>query len=523
MSKNRQPQPRQPMKIGAIAEYMATATAEGVIPRRPFKAPDLPPGVVPRGEKMACDNVAATGNYGWLNAQQGWCGLGFPGYTYLSELAQRSEYRAPAEVTATELTRKWIRFTGADEDKLKELTQAFEDFGVREHFATMGEYDGLFGRGNLYVNIKGQDAPQSRRLPLVVDAENKGKTIAKGSLVGFKPIEPIWTTPSMYNSNDPTKPDFYKPDMWYVLGVPTHASRLLTFVSRPVPDILKPAYNFSGMSLSQLIEPYVVRWLKTVDSVNRLISNYSTSGIRTNLMATLEGGNGGDIFKRMQLFNQMRDNRGVLVLDKDSEEFFQFNAPLAGLGDLQAQAQEHMAAPTHIPLVKLTGITPSGLNASSEEDLIVWYDWIAALQNNFLSGHLRTVLKIVQCHLWGAPDADIKFEWIALNSPTTKEESEIRKADGDRDTAYVGGGIVSPDEVRERLRNDPNSGYTFIEGDAPLPPLEQEAGIMEEGKQADHERGEESAAEAHARNEESAAAQHKRDVALERAKPKPKG
>src|SRR5262249_13866582 len=111
--------------------------------------------------------------------------------------------------------------------------------------------------------------------------------------------EPIWTTPTVYNSIDPTDPDFYKPPAWYVLGRETHASRLLTFVSRPVPDILKPAYNFSGLSLSQLIEPYVVRWLKTVDSVNRLISNFSTSGLLTNMQASLdEDSTGAGLFKR---------------------------------------------------------------------------------------------------------------------------------------------------------------------------------------------------------------------------------
>jgi hypothetical protein len=70
------------------------------------------------------------------------------------------------------------------------------------------------------------------------------------------------------------------------------------------------------------------------------------------------------MLKRAQLFNMMRDNRGVMMLDKDSEEFFQHNTPLSSLTELQAQAQEHMAAPTHIPLVKLTGVTPAGLNAS---------------------------------------------------------------------------------------------------------------------------------------------------------------
>jgi phage-related protein (TIGR01555 family) len=495
-------------RFGEVLQALASATTEGTIPRRPFQAPALPPGIVPKNPPrgadgyMALDSGMAQANYGWLNNQPGYCGLGFPGYPYLAELAQRSEYRSPTETIAQEMTREWVNLTGGTEAELKELQQAMLDFGLRECFHDAQVYDGFYGRGQVYIDIKGQNGPRSRKLPLVVDDE--GATIKKGSLLGFKAIEPIWTTPYSYNSIDPTQPDFYKPAWWYILGQQTHSSRLLTFISRPVPDILKPAYNFSGMSLSQLIEPYVVRWLKTVDSVNRLLSNFSVSGIATNLQSMLEeDGGGSSLLKRAQLFNQTRDNRGVMLLDKDSEEFFQFNTPLGGLSDLQAQAQEHMAAPTHIPLVKLTGITPAGLNASADGEIKVFYDFIGACQSNHMDGHLRVALRLIQLNLWGKVNPKIKAEWIPLDSPTDKEESEMRKADGDRDTSYVGAGIVSPDEVRARLRMNPKSGYSFLQGQAPAAPLEQEHELGQEAAEADHARGEESA-EANAQREADA-------------------
>lgn len=488
--------------LAAIARDTASET-----PKRAHGAPLLPRGVVPKGARYALDSGGAQGMYGWLNGSPTMCGLGFPGYQYLAELAQRSEYRSPSETTATEMTREWGQFTGGSESKRKELTQAFEDFGVRENFRLMGINDGFFGRAQLYVVMKGQDTDQRRKLPLLVDE----KTITKGSLKGFKSIEPVWTTPYSFNSIDPTKPDFYRPDWWYVMGKQTHATRLLTFIGRPVPDILKPSYNFSGLSLSQMIEPYVQRWLKTVDSVNRLLSNFSTSGIATNMQATLTGGgNGEDVMKRAALFNLMRDSRGLLLLDKNSEEFFQFNTPLSGLAELQAQAQEHMAAPTHIPLVKLTGITPSGLNASSDGEIKVWYDFVGAEQENQYTPNLMVIARMLQLHLWGKIDETIKWEWTPLDSPTDKEESEMRKADAERDGAYVDRGVLSADEVRERLRSDPKSGYTGIKGDAPDLALEEHE-LGQAGAEADAERA-----------EGAAGNQHERDKELERIKAKNK-
>ena len=450
---------------------MALAAQQPKEERRPFSIPKLPPGVVPRGAKMALDS-AISPMLGWLNDQNGFCGMGFPGFTYLSELSQRSEYRSPAETYAFETTRTWITLTGADDKKLKELNQHIQKFKVRALLRNASLLDGFFGRAQIYIGIKGQGSDLARQKPLLIEPE----TIKQGSLEKLRLIEPVWTTPFMYNTNDPTRDDFYVPEAWYVLGKKTHSDRLLTFISHPLPDIVKPAYNFSGMSLIQLIEPYVKRWLKTVDSVNRLVSNYSVSCIKTNMMAQLEGaGDELQLSKRAQLFNIMKDNRGVMMLDKDSEDFFQVNTPLSGLSDLQAQAQEHMAAPTHIPLVKLTGITPSGLNASSEGELKVWYDYCDAYRTDFYDTHLTTILRLLQLDLWGTVDEAITYNWEPLDTPTQAELSKMRHQDAEADKIYFGdptNPVVSPDEVRVKLKNSKTSGYDQLTGNAPEPKKE---------------------------------------------------
>jgi uncharacterized protein len=487
-----------PSSLRAAADELALKFTAEAAPSRPHQFPALPPGVRPAGT-IAMDN-AANNLFGYLNTPgSGFCGLGFPGYPYLAELSQRSEYRAPVETIANEMTREWIKLKGSDEVKLKELKQSLIDFSVREKFRLATIHDGEFGRGQIYINIKGQNNPNRRKQPLKVTPQ----TIKKGDLVGFQNIEPMWTTPYMYNSNDPTQPDFYRPDTWYVMGVATHADRLLTFIARPLPDMLKPSYNFGGLSLIQLTEPYVNRWLKVVDGVSRIITSFSMTYIATDMQATLGNAGGADtLAQRARLFNLMRDNRGIGFINKDSEEFGQLNTPLSGLHELQAQAQEHMAAPTHIPLVFLTGITPSGLNASSDGEIKVFYNWIAGEQENFFAGHLRTVLEILQLHLWGEIDEDIAFEFVPLDAPTDAEAATIRKTDAEAISILVTNAIVSPDEGREKLKADENAGFTFLSGDAPTPMLDE------------HELGEESAELTHGRNEETAQAEHERNLEL---------
>ena len=464
----------------AALEKFASSEVEPV--RFEVKAPVLMPGVVPESAKadpayMALDSLSVAATYAYAN--ECYFGAGFPGYPYLADLTQRSEYRSPTETTATEMTRKWIKIVsqgdGDNSEKVEQLDAWFKKHNIRDLFRVAAEQDGFFGRAQIFIDIDGT-SDEAKKLPLVIDKA----TIKKGSVNGFKNIEALWTTPYAYNSTDPMAKDFYKPKSWFVLGKQIHASRLITMIAREVPDLLKPAYNFGGMSMSQLMQPYVNAWLRTRDSVSDLLHSFSISGLSTDMSSTLQGGNGDDLFKRAKLFNQIRDNRGLMLTDKETEEFFQFNTPLSGLSDLQAQSQEHMAAPSHTPLVKLLGITPTGLNASTDGEIKVYYDYITAQKENIFTQPLHKILKIAQLDVFGDIDDAISFEYEPMEEMDGTELSTIRKSDADAGVAYIAAGVISPEEERLRLASDPHSGYNSIEAEnLPEVPENPDAGAEE--------------------------------------------
>lgn len=464
-----------------VSDSLLAQLGSAVVVRRPVRPYVAPPGVIPDEATIAKHNAMDHGGKpylamdaapppfsGWLNQQN--CGLGFPGYAFLSELAQRSEYRSPSETIANEMTRKFIKFVSRSKnpkaaEKFKKLEAAFKKYDVRQIWRKSLELDLFMGRSQIYIDIDGSDDDVVKAQPLVVDP----KTIKKGSLRGFKVIEPIWTSPLTYNSSDATAPDFYRPQAWYILGKRIHHTRLITIISRPVPDMLKPAYNFGGISLTQLMEPYVLRWLKTVDSVNKIINNFSVLILKSNLSTILQGKvlDGQGILNRAKLFVSTRDNQGLTLLDKNSEEMDQIAVPLASLPELQAQAQEHMAAPSHVPLVKLTGITPSGLNASSEGEITVFHEFIGAEQENFIEPGLDVMFDLIQINEFGEIDEDLDYEFVPLVEATTKEVAEVRKANGEMIAGFITSGVIDPDEGREFLRMDADSGWGHLQGEAP--------------------------------------------------------
>ncbi len=462
------PAPAKPRGTGL--RRAANRAKEGASPAKsytfPVKPPELMPGVAPAG--VAAPVMSMDANPYTFAAQQ-FPGGGFPGFAYLSQLATRAEFRQMASALATELTREWLEFTSKQDDdtdtaeKIKLIEAEFKRLNVRAAIQTGAEHDCYFGRAQIFLEIAGAD----RSTPLILDP----RTIKKGSFTRIVPVDAVWTTPAGYNALDPVAPDFYKPSKWFMLGQEVHASRLMTVVSRPLPDILKPAYNFAGMSLSQLAEPYVDNWLRTRQSVSDLLNNFSITALATSMDQVLQGeDDGADLMSRAELFTATRSNKGLMLLDKEREELVQVNTPLSGLHELQAQSQEQMCSVSRMPAIVLTGISPSGLNASSDGEIRIFYDWVAAQQEAHWREPLEVILKAVQLSLFGEIDPDIGFTFTPLYQMTPKEESEIRLSDSQADCAYIAAGVVDPSEVRERLARDPNSGYQSLDTSVELVP-----------------------------------------------------
>ena len=426
-------------------------------------APDIHPSVAPIEARVAMD--------GFCSEMQGYVGMQpqfdswFLGYQHLAIMAQSSSYRAVAETNAEEMTRKWGRIKGGDPKKMLEIEAEMERLGVRDLFRKHIENDHLYGGSQLFIRIKGQEDKKS--LPLLLTKQG----IKKGDLEGFTVIEPMWTMPAEYNSIDPLAPDFYQPTKWWVMGNTVHSDRLLTLIMRPVPDMLKPAYNFRGVSMSQLMRPFVERFQRTVDSISKSVENYSLTGIKVDMSNILSGADGGSnqLMARLKIFAHNRNNNGLMVTDVSSqEEFFQFNTPLSTLDALLSIFHEMIATPAKIPLVKLLGLTPSGLNANSDGEIRVYYDHISAMQEAHLLPQLNVILKLVQLNLYGKVDEDIFFKFDSLYQLNEVEQAAANLTKAQTDQIYMQEGVLDNDEVREIMNEDEDGAYTGkLEGKAP--------------------------------------------------------
>lgn len=442
--------------LSMILDYIRGNVAKVSPYTYPIQPPILHDRVVPKGITAP---ILAQDSDIYTYASNQFPGGGFPGYPHLAGLSTRPEYRLMVSALSFELTREWVEITSPnDEQKIKEIGEEFKRLHVREAFRKIAEHDAYFGRGQMFISLKNHDISE----PLIIDK----RTIKPKSLEAIRIIEPIWTTPSAYNTNDPLGPNYYIPQSWYVMGQTVHSSRLCSVITREMPDILKPSFNFGGISLSQLVEPYVDNWLRTRQSVADLVNNFSLTALQTDMGAVLQDEDlteGKNLIDRANLFTLLKSNKGLMLLDKEKEELIQLNTPLSGLGELQAQSLEHLCSASRIPAIILTGISPAGLNATSEGEVRVFYDWISSQQETFYLQHLRKILQLVQLNLYGEIDTDIECSYKPLYQMTDKELAEIRSMDAVTDTAYHTMGVISAEEIRNRLSKNPTNGYEGLE------------------------------------------------------------
>lgn len=458
------------------ADPLARPAADIFAPYKPL------PGVLPDTAEVAMDScMSLAGSVSqWAVNSLFHEGQGFFGFQYLAELVQRAEYRHACDIWAEHAVRKWIKLTGGvvdenakdpTEEKRKEIMDELVRLDVRDVVQEWLFHDQAYGRGQIFLDFDDADNPAELARPLLVDGD---KVSPERPLKRLTLVEPMWVAPGVYATSNPLRHDFYRPRQWFVFGKQVDASRMLTITSRPVSDMLKPGYSFGGQSLVQLMKPYVDNWLRTRQAVSDMVNIYSVLNLSTDMSTALSGADGAGVYDRADMFVQSRDNRGIMLTDKNMEELKSIAVPLGGLHELQAQAQEQLASVSRIPLSVYLQVTPTGLNATNDGETRNFYADVHSYQEKNVRGPLKLIIDLVQLSLYGSIDPAIGFEFLPLWEMSDKDKADIRKADADADAVYVTNGIVSNDEARQRLSLDETSLYYGVDLSDPAPDVEDE-------------------------------------------------
>lgn len=388
----------------------------------------------------------------------------FMGYGVLQNLAQNGLIRACVETVSDDMTRAWIEFKregeGGDESLLTDLAQACKRLGLQRLFHEATELVGYEGGAFLFIDTG--SVGQELERPLNVSPYSA--ELRPGGVLRFVVIDPVNVFPGDYNSLSPLEPDYFRPRWWWVLGQRVHASRLIRLVANECPVLLRPAYNFLGIPQAQILWDYVLHFQECRAAEARLLTKFSLTVFKTKMEDILYAAGGtAQLDTRIRYMIQSMTNDGVLAVDKETEEVVKLETPLSGVIDIVRQSLEILAALNRTPAVKLLGISPSGFNATGESDIRNYYDHVMSQQEKVLRDGIKKALDCIQLYLRGTIDPSVTFDFAPLGEEDRAALATLQKTKADTIAVYVDREIISPEEGRQAIASDPDSGFSDID------------------------------------------------------------
>jgi len=263
---------------------------------------------------------------------------------------------------------------------------------------------------------------------------------------------------------DPAHPKFRRPEIFRITpqlvaghggggaaelggGVLVHESRCVVWGGQSTTD--QRRHQLSGWddsifercwdALRQVGEDYGAKSL-LLGRVSQAI--YKLKG----LYAMIAGNQEAVLKRRMGLLDASRSRARAIVLDTE-EDFANVTQPIGGVSDLLEKSILRLAASANMPVTRLMGQSPAGMDATGESDLEIWsteVDGWRALE--LKPKHDRVALLIMLAKdgpTSGKPPAGWGIVYRPIRVPTQKELAETNKLHAEADALNIDKGVYS--------------------------------------------------------------------------------
>lgn len=379
---------------------------------------------------------------------------------------------------ALDATRNGFNITTADGEELttemlNTIKRADKAYGLTKNLVQYLHMGRVFGIRICIFKVdygSEQATKEAYEAPFNIDG------VKPGSYRGMSQVDPYWCSPEM-DAVDAAQPDsmhFYEPTWWLINGQRYHRTHLAIFRNGELPDILKPAYQYGGIPVPQLIMERVYGAERTANEAPLLALTKRTTVYKTDTAQALL--NWGKFNQTLQKWSDLWNNKGVRAIGLD-DEISQIDTSLSDLDAVIMTQYQLVAASANVPATKLLGTSPKGFGASGEYEEASYHEELESLQTHILTPlierHHMLVIKSGNMQ-----NVSTSVAWKTLDTPTAKEAAEIDKLKAERDAVLVTCGALDGPDVRERLGADDDGDYGGIDIDkeivAPELPLTQQ-------------------------------------------------
>ena len=167
------------------------------------------------------------------------------------------------------------------------------------------------------------------------------------------------------------------------------------------------------------------------------------------------------LIQQFAYIREFQSSEGLTILDKNDE--FQSTAySFAGLSDMLNQFGEQLSGSAEIPLVRLFGQTPTGLNTDGSSDIRNYYDSILAKQESTLRNPLELIIKVLWQSTFGSPaPKDLSFTFTPLWQMSATDKATIAKMNTDTVIEAHQEGLIDTQTAMKELKQSSGDNGVF--------------------------------------------------------------
>ena len=397
---------------------------------------------------VGADNQISSGTYGFNPITR---------YRVLLEWVHRGSWLGgiAIDVAAEDMVRGGIEIhsTMPIEDVGK-LQKGFVELGIWDRLTFAVKMGRLYGGAIAVLLVDGQDFHS----PLNVE------TVGKNQFKGIAVLDRWQCQPSLNREGlvEEFGPDLGNP-MYYIVnndapflrGKKIHYSRVIRIIGVELPYYQKIIEQMWGLSVLERLYDRLIAFDSATSGIAQYVHKMHLRVIKIDKFRQImaAGGKLRQGFDRFAQDMRMRQsNEGITFIDA-ADDFIAHNSNISsGISDALMQLGQQLAGALQMPLVRLFGQSPAGLNATGESDLRTYYEGILQKQEQSLRIPLNKICYLTAKSLGIKIPDEFGFNFRSLWMLTDEQKSGVF----DRDTRAIVEafevGIISQKTALKELR-----------------------------------------------------------------------
>lgn len=352
-----------------------------------------------------------------------------------------------------DMCRKWFTLSGeVGPEYLRRLEQIQMETALRDSVNEGLRWGRLYGGAAGLIMIRGQEDMLDK--PLDLEAVLPGAFQGLYILDRWCGITP--DTGLVYDGRGRMAPEYYTiSGESGTMVARVHHSRIVRFLGRELPYLERISEMYWGESEVEALYQDVVKHNNVSANMAALTFRANVDTMEVSNLDQLFSMTSGDMQRRfwntMQAQSVVQSNFGMRLVNKgDKIENTQYT--FTGLQEVYESMCLDLSGASRIPMTKLFGRSPAGMDATGESDLTNYYDYIDTLRESRLRPILQQLLPALAMSAWGGVPEGMDIVFPPMWTPKADEMAKIAKEKSETIITAFQAGLLQADTAMRELK-----------------------------------------------------------------------